>query len=264
MKESSAMKTSKNDGKSLVCLLKVGLGLGLGLGAAGNVQGNGISPETVVQNFSKTTLLQASPLAPLPTINEVWNIQPYAGIPTDLVCVKLEITTQLMYDGMLVSQLANRDYIVQVRSDFTVDFGGTKPGTITDLDPVVLMGGQAPGTPQTLFEVSKTQAANQTVTLGTTPSELVPYRTGTVPVFVTANLRTDATGLTGYDNTSDLGPASPAAFVNDPKVMPSFGAQLYELKTTLIVTYFVPETGAPLAALAALGLGWFFLRRRVR
>lgn len=259
MKESSAMKTSKNDGKSLACLLKVGLGIGL----AGTVLGNGISPETVVQNFSKTTSFVASPLAALPTINEVWNIQPYAGIPADLVCVQLEITTQLMYDGMLISQLANRAYTVQVRSDFTVDFGSTMPGSITDLDPVVLLSGQAPSTPQTPFQRTGTDAQPRTVTLGTTASDLVPFRTAVVPVFVTANLRTDSPGI-GYDNTSDLGPVSPAAFVNDPKVQPSFGAQLYELKTTLIVTYFVPEASAPLAALATLGLGWFFLRRKVR
>lgn len=266
MKESSAMKTSKNNGTSLVGLLKVGLGLGLGLGAAGSVLGNGISLNIVQQFFSVTTPANgASPLAPLPSLtNAEFDILPWAGLPSDLVCVKLEITTQLMYNGMLVSQLANEPFSAQVRSDFTVNFvgTGTAPGSITDLDPVVLLSGQSPSTPQTLFPVSQTKPASRTVTLGTTASELAPFTTATVPVFVTANLRTDT--LPGFDNTSDLGLASPAAFVNDPKVQPSFGAQFYELKTTLIVTYFVPETSAPIAALATLGLGWFFLRRRVK
>lgn len=243
------MKT--NNGKWAGYLVALGVVAGVSAGAA--------APGTVEQNFSYTTAFLASPLEALPTINEIWNIQSYAGLPADLVGVKLEMTTQLRYMGTLESLLPNKAYTVQVRSDFNLAFPGPTPSQ-TALDPVVILSGTAPSTAWTPFDIAGDKALSATQML-LTPTELNQYRSGSpVPVFVTGNLRTDP--LSGYHNTSDLGSASPAVFVDTPKVLPLFGAQFYELQATLTVTYFVPEAPTPVVALAGLGLGWYLLRRR--
>ena len=251
------MKTSKNNGKQMGYVLALGLVTMAGVRAA-----DPVTPSTVVQNFTYTTAFEASPLAALPTIDKTWNIQSYAGLPQELVAVKLEITTQVRYLGTLISLVESKEYTVQVRSDFNLDFGGGATPNHPELDPVVILGGTSPGTALTPFDVTDTKSANATELLETTPG-LDQYRSGSpVTVFVTGNLKTDA--LSGFHNTSDQGSASPAAFVDSLKVLPVFGAQLYELQTTLQVTYFVPESPAPVAALGALALGWYFLRRRAK
>lgn len=244
------MKNLNNSRKGMGYLLAVGLVAG-GTGWA--------RAEIVVQSFSFTTTLTAAPLDPAPTINGSWLIQPYTGIPSELSSVQLEISSKLVYDGTLISLVGLQSYTAEVRSDFTFDFD---PGPTPDqgsLDPVVILSGTAPAAPWTPFDVDGEQTQSTTVVLNT-PAELDQYRSGSpVQVQVTGNLKTDA--LPGFHNTSDLGPASPAAFVNSPKVLPSFGLQLYQLQTTMVVTYFVPEGKAPVAMLFGLGVGWYFLRR---
>lgn len=250
------MKTFKNNGKTLGYLLA------LAWVAGGSAQADIVTPATEVQNFIFTTSLTAAPLDPLPAINGTWSILPWTGLPTTLQCVTLEITTKVVYSGTLFSQIGNQSFLAQVRGDFSLDFPvlGPTPSQAA-LDPVVIINGTAPATPWTPFDLGGMDSPTTTVTLSS-PAELDQYRSGSpVPVNVTGVLKTTTPGGT-FVNTSDLGPASPAAFVNSPKVFPGFGLQLYKLETTLKVTYFVPETQAPMAALLGLGVGWYLLRRR--
>ena len=221
------------------------------------------SASTEVHNFSYTTGLVAAPLGTLPSVNLQWDIPQYQGPAGDLVGVKLEMKTELFYQGTLVSLIDNKAYNLQVRSDFKFDFGAAAP-VHDELDPVVLLSGTS-GPALTPFDVPASPPATQSQSA---PELLVSglgayLGNSTVPVFVTGNLKTDA--VDQYHNNTYEGPQSPAVFVDTLKVLPVFGAQLYELKTSLQVTYFVPEAGTygagAVIVFGALALGWRRARR---
>jgi hypothetical protein len=218
------------------------------------------TPETVVQNFTITTPLTAAGPAALPTINQLWNIPQWAGLPSELQCVKLEVTNRLVYTGTISSLLVNQLFDLQVRSDFTLGLPGSV-GSQTALDPVVLLSGQVtPGTALQPFPASGNDTQGGTFTL-TSPADLAVYLGGgTVGATAAGFIVTDPLG--GYHNISDQGPDAPGTFVNQPKVFPNFGQQLYQLETTLRVTYFVPEAEAPAAGLLGLAAAWCLRRRK--
>jgi len=96
----------------------------------------------------------------------------------------------------------------------------------------------------------------------TLAGELAPYLgAGDVSVNVNGFLVLDP--LAGFSNTdTDANPS--ATFVDNVKIFPVAGAQQYTLETTMRVTYFVPEVGAPLSAMLGVGIGWFLLRRKAQ
>lgn len=219
-----------------------------------------VTSSTMVQNFTFTTPLTGAGPAALPTINQLWNIQQWAGLPADLQCVKLEVTNRLVYTGTISSLLVNQLFDLQVRSDFTLGLPGSV-GTQTALDPVAILTGQTtPGTALQPFGVNGTDAQGNTFTL-TARVDLAEYQGGgTLPATANGFIVTDPLG--GFHNISDQGLDAPGTFVNQPKVFPNLGLQFYQLETTLRVTYFVPEAETPAAALLGLAAAWYFWCRK--
>ena len=119
-----------------------------------------VTSDTVVQNFTFTTPLTAAGPAALPTINQLWNIQQWAGLPSDLQCVKLEVTNRLVYTGTLSSLLANQTFDLQVRSDFTLGLPGSV-GSQTALDPVAITKASKPirSSPSRVISAASTSSA---------------------------------------------------------------------------------------------------------
>ena len=251
--------------KRIVSPTRVGLVVGLlGVcGSAGRVQADLVSPEQIIYDRIFTST-EVPP--PLPVINGTWLIPQYAGLPSELVCVTIELTTRVVYDGDLIADLADTPFELRVRSDFTLNFqGGAQPGSVTTMDPVVILTGTTPATPMTVFSAAATPTTNTVtapVTTLTLAGDLAPYLgAGNVSVDVAGFLVLDP--LAGFSNTDDQGDAS-ATFVNDVKIFPIQGAQQYTLETTMRVIYFVPEVGASLSAMFGVGIGWFLLRRKAQ
>jgi hypothetical protein len=226
----------------------------------------GARADTVVQNFTETFPLTASPTGDLPQIDLTWSVNQYSGFGglTSLTSVQYSVTTELYYRGVLVAIGDNKSFNLQVRSAFTFDLPGSAPDINTA--PLVSLSGTT-GTSGQLLDVpgtyptpaSDTQNADQLAT------DLATYvGNGVVPVVVSGSLLDSALG--GYHNNSDLGDASPFVFVDNAKVFPVFGYQEFSLVATLTVTYAVPETGTYAAAgfIALLLGGQWAARRRKR
>ena len=220
---------------------------------------------TMVQDFVITTPVTAYDPDPAPDINKTWSILKWNGLPSDLLCVTVEITNRLMYNGTLVSLVGNLPYNLQVRSDFAAVFGAASPGTQNGLDPEILLSGTTPEAAGTQFPASNppTTTAASGASFVITGAGVADYNNGgTTSVTVTGSLLTSP--LTGYHNISDGGGTpSPATFVDAVKVFPVFNLQLYQLETTLRVTYYlVPEGEVPATAMLGCAVGWVLWRRK--
>lgn len=223
---------------------------------------------TVVQNFSQTYALTASPVGTAPTINATWNVAQYNGFGglTSLTAVQYDVTTQIYYRGTLIALSASQSYQLQVRSDFNFNLPGTAPD-IAAVDPTITTStATSPGSALTTFNAPSTYPTSATASASATQlaTDLAAYvGAGTVPVVATGSLLTSALG--GYHNTSDLGLTTPYVFVNNAKVFPMFGLQEYSLVATLTVTYTVPEPGTYAAiGFVALVAGHQVVSRRKR
>jgi hypothetical protein len=232
--------------------------------AAGLVLAAPASAATVVQTFTETFPLTASPTGDLPLIDTVWNVQQfggYGGLAT-LTGVEYELTTELYYRGELVSLVNGGSFNLQVRSDFNFDLPGATPD-VTSLDPAVSLSGTRSTTP---FSLPASGSASASSTASQLASDLVTYvGGGVVPVVVSGSLLTGSPGG-GWHNNSDQGVASPYVFVNSAKVFPMFGLQEFSLVATMVVTYQVPETSTigALGVLGGLTLWHWWSRRRPR
>ncbi len=225
---------------------------------------------TIVQTFSQTYALTASPLGSAPTINATWNVSQYNGFGglTSLTGVQYDVATQIYYRGTLVALSASQSYQVQVRSDFNFNLPGTAPD-IASVDPTITTSSAtSPGSALTTFNAPSTYPTAATASASATQAVLAGdlgtyVGSGTVPVVAAGSLLTSALG--GYHNTSDLGLTTPYVFVNNAKVFPMFGLQEYSLVATLTVTYTVPEPGTYAAiGFVALVAGHQVLSRRKR
>ena len=237
--------------------------------AAGLALAAGAQADTVVQNFSQTFALTASPTGATPAINTTWNVAQYNGFGglTSLTAVQYDVSTQIFYRGVLIAIGTGKTFNLEVRSDFNFDLP-TSTADVTNLDPTISLSGTSPGTTLTTFQApvgggTASSTANSATRLA---SDLATYvGGGTVAVPVTGSLLTTASGGS-YHNNSDLGPTSPYVFVDNAKVFPVFGLQEYSLVATLTVTYTVPEPGtyAAIAAVALLVGRQWAARRRTR
>jgi hypothetical protein len=226
---------------------------------------------TIVQNFSQTYALTASPVGSAPTINATWNVAQYNGFGgvTSLTKVQYDVTTQVYYRGTLIAVGTSLNYNLQVRSDFSFDLPGTAP-TITAVDPTISQTGTSPGTTLTTFTAPTVGGGYPTpLTASSSATQLATdfaayVGAGTVPVVATGSLLTTSSGGS-YQNTSDIGLTTPYVFVDNAKVFPMFGLQEYSLVATLTVTYTVPEPGTYAAiGFVALVAGHQLVSRRKR
>lgn len=239
---------------------------GVLLGAAALALGTSAQGATIVQNFTQTYALTASPLGAVPAINTTWNVSQYNGFGgvTSLTGVQYDVTTQIYYRGTLIALTASQAYQVQVRSDFNFDLPGAATD-ITAVDPTITTSSAtSPSTALTTFNAPSTYPTAATASANATKlaTDFAAYvGAGTVPVVATGSLLTSALG--GYHNTSDLGLTTPYVFVNNVKVFPMFGLQEYSLVATLTVTYEVPEPGTYAAiGFVVLAAGHQFVSRR--
>ena len=225
---------------------------------------------TIVQNFSQTYALTASPAGAVPSINATWNVAQYNGALAALTQVKYDVTTAIYYRGTLIAVGANKSYNLQVRSDFNFNLPGTAPD-ITAVDPTISQFGTSPATTLTTFTAPTvgggypTPLTATTTVLNTLATDFSTYvGAGTVPVVATGSLLTTSSGGS-YQNTSDIGVTTPYVFVDNAKVFPMFGLQEYSLVATLTVTYTVPEPGTYAAiGFVAFVAGHQVLARRKR
>ena len=238
----------------------------LAVAAGFAVLATGAQGATIVQNFSQTYALTASPSGAAPTINATWNVEQYNGFGglTSLTGVQYDVTTQIYYRGTLIAVSASQSYQVQVRSEFNFNLPGTAPD-IAAVDPrITTSSATSPGSALTTFNAPSTYPTAATASASATQlaTDLAAYvGSGTVPVVASGSLLTSALG--GYHNTSDLGLTTPYVFVDNAKVFPMFGLQEYSLVATLTVTYTVPEPGTYAAiGFAAFVAGHQFLSRR--
>jgi hypothetical protein len=232
----------------------------------------GAEAATVVQTFTETFSLTATPTGAVPQINTTWNVPQYNGFGglTSLTGVSYDVSTQIFYRGVLVAvgTGASTAFNLQVRSDFNFNLP-TTTADVTTLDPTISLNGTSdaanirfnmPGTPSANSIASST--ANSATRIAT---DLATYvGSGTVAVPVTGSLLTSALG--GYHNNSSDGPLSPYVFVNNAKIFPMFGMQEFSLVATMVVTYTVPEPGTwgAVGALTLLAGAKFISRRRSR
>lgn len=219
-----------------------------------------LAATTVVQNFSYTTPWVADPSAP--SLNETFNITKWGSRPeyngdASLTAVTIDLLAELRYDGELISVLASQSYTLQVASDFTFLLDGNN--LATGLDPLVTQSGTSPGSAYTPFgvgPVTDTETDSLAQAVGTF------LGVGTIPLQVTGDLL--ATGPGGYHNLTDLGSSSPFVFLNNTKVFTMEQLQLFQLHTTIAVTYAVPEAGTGAALVAIGGIAAACWRRRRR
>ena len=232
----------------------------LAVAAGFAVLATGAQGATIVQNFSQTYALTASPLGTVPMINSTWNILQYndfGGI-TSLTGVQYDVTTQVYYQGTLIAAGTGRSYNLQVRSDFNFNLPGTAPD-ITAVDPTISQDGTSPGTTLTTFTQGYPTALTASSSATQLATDFAAYvGAGTVPVVATGSLLTTASSGS-YQNTSDIGLATPYVFVDNAKGFPMFGLQEYSLVATLTVTYTVPEPGT----YAAIGFAAFVAGHQV-
>jgi len=254
-----------------VALRNYNTGRKLLLAAAGLALAMSARGATIVQNFSQTYALTASPLGSAPTINATWNVAQYNGFGglTSLTKVQYDVTTQVYYRGTLIAVGTSLGYNLQVRSDFNFNLPGTAPD-ITAVDPTISQTGTSPVTTLTTFTAPTVGGGYPTpLTASSSATQLATdfaaYVGGaTVPVVATGSLLTTSSGGT-YQNTSDIGLTTPYVFVDNAKVFPMFGLQEYSLVATLTVTYTVPEPGTYAAiGFVALVAGHQVLSRRKR
>ncbi len=209
----------------------------------------GAEAATVVQTFTETFSLTATPTGALPQINTSWNVPQYNGFGglTSLTGVSYDLSTQILYRGVVVAigTGASTAFNLQVRSDFYFDLP-TSTADVTALDPTILLNPTSglsgvqfnvPGTPS--IDSIAASAPNSATRIAT---DLATYvGSGAVAVPVTGSLLTSALG--GYHNNSSDGPLTPFVFVDHAKIFPMFGMQEFSLVATMVVTYTVPEPG---------------------
>lgn len=244
---------------------------GVLLGAAALALAMSARGATIVQNFSQTYALTASPTGAAPSINTTWNVAQYNGFGgvTSLTGVQYDVTTQIYYRGTLIAVGASRSYNLQVRSDFNFNLPGTATD-ITAVDPTISQSGTSPVSPLTTFTAPTVGGGYPTpLTASASATQLATdfaayVGAGTVPVVATGSLLTTSSGGS-YQNTSDIGLTTPYVFVDNAKVFPMFGLQEYSLVATLTVTYTVPEPGTYAAiGFVALVAGHQVVSRRKR
>lgn len=213
----------------------------------------------VVQNFSYTTAWGEAP-----TLNQTFDVARWGSLPeyngdSSLTGVTIALTAELRYEGTLISVLASQSYTLQAASDFTFNLNGNP--LATNLDPLVTQSGVSPGTALTPFSVPGSGQLTDADSASLAQAVGTFLGTGIIPLQVTGSLL--ATGPGGYHNLTDTGPASPFVFLNNTKVFSMEQMQLFQLHTTVIVTYAVPEAST-WAAVATLGGGALACWRRQR
>lgn len=209
---------------------------------------------TVVQTFSYTTPLTADPSNP--SFSEIFNITLWGSRPefngnSSLTAVTVSMTSEIRYEGDLISVLASQNYTLQISSDFNFSLNGNT--IAAGLDPVITHTGTSPSTALTPFIVPPVGQLTDTENGSSSQSPALFLGTGTIPFQVTGTLL--ASGPGGYHNLTANGPASPFVFLNNGKVYTVEQAQLFQLHTSVSVTYTVPEASPWAAGLAAAGAG---------
>ncbi|KAB2654428.1 MAG: hypothetical protein DVB31_16720 [Verrucomicrobia bacterium] len=227
----------------------------------------GARADTIVQTFTQTVPLTGSPPGSV-SFNTVWNINQYDGFGglTSLTGVKYELSTQIFYQGTLVSVASGLPFNLVVQSDFNFVLPGTS-GQITALDPSIAYSGTMPSVAGTTLAVPASGGLASSIPTATQFAlDLASYvGGGVVSVAATGELltTTPAAGTRPFQNTSDIGEASPYVFVDQTKVYPLFGLQQFSLVGTMTVTYTVPEASTYAAVAGLVGLvGWHCWARR--
>ena len=222
---------------------------------------------TIQYTFQQEYPLTASPSG-VPSFDVTWNIPQFDGFGglSTLTGVSYDVSTQILYRGVLVGIGASTSFNLLVRSDFNFDLP-TSTADVTALDPQILRtptSGASDATfnvpgPADQIASSTANSANRIAT------DFVTYvGSGTVPVTATGALLQTSPGGT-YHNNSASGPQTPFVFVDNAKIFPMFGMQEFSLVATMIVTYTVPEPSTYGAAglLALLALHQWHRRRNI-